>query len=139
MQIKATQKYIRISPRKVQLVVDAIRNLPPQEALQQLKFIPKAAALPIAKTIRQAMANAANNAHLSEKLLTFKSIQVGKGATYKRWRPVSRGRAHSIYKRTSRLTVILESKKVAKALKATKTQLKAKNKTKNENAKAKKG
>jgi large subunit ribosomal protein L22 len=114
MQITAKQKYIRISPRKLRLVVKAIRELEPQEALDQLSFIRKAAAYEVAKTIKQALANAVNNANIEKNSLKFKSIQIKEGATYKRWRPVSRGRAHPILKRTSHIQVVLESDETEK-------------------------
>lgn len=126
MFIKAQQKYLRISPRKVRLVVNAIKDLQPKLALEQLLFMQNAAAIPLSKVIRQALANAVRNADLKEENLKFKSIQVGAGPTLKRWQPVSRGRAHTIYKRTSHITVLLESTepgKLAKTapLKKTKT------------------
>ena len=110
MFIKAEQKYIRMSPRKVKLVTQAIKHLSPREALDHLKFLNKRAAIPVAKTIKQAIANAVNNKGLKEEELKFSNINVFKGATYKRWRPVSRGRSHSIFKRTSHIKVILECK-----------------------------
>lgn len=64
MLIKAEQKYIRMSPRKVRLVVDAIRGLKPKEALDQLMFMHKRAAVPVGKTIKQAMANAVKNLNI---------------------------------------------------------------------------
>jgi large subunit ribosomal protein L22 len=109
MIIKAEQKYIRMSPRKVRLVVNAIRNLTPKEALEELAFIRKAAAVPVTKTIKQAMANAIKNQNIKEENLRFKSIQVDKGPTFKRWRAVSRGRAHQILKRTSHIKVLLQA------------------------------
>ena len=109
MLIKAEQKYIRMSPRKVRLVVDAIRGLKPKEALDQLMFMHKRAAVPVGKTIKQAMANAVKNLNIEEESLVFKSIEVGEGPTFKRWNAVSRGRAHQILKRTSHIKVILNS------------------------------
>ena len=110
MLIKAEQKYIRMSPRKVKLVTQAIKHLSPKEALDHLKFLNKRAAVPVAKTIKQAIANAVNNKGLKEEELKFSNIDVLKGATYKRWRSVSRGRAHSIFKRTSHIVVKLKVK-----------------------------
>lgn len=107
MVIKAEQKYIRMSPRKVRLVVDAISTLSPKEALEHLTFIRKAAAVPVSKTIKQAIANAVKNQNIKEEQLRFESIQVGEGTTFKRWRAVSRGRAHQILKRTSHIKVLL--------------------------------
>lgn len=98
-----------MSPRKVRLVVDSIRDLTPDQALEHLSFIRKKAAVPVAKTIRQAVANAVNTKNLRSESLRFREIQVGEGPTYKRWRAVSRGRAHSILKRTSHIKVLLES------------------------------
>lgn len=109
MQVKAHQKFIRISPRKVRLVANSIRGLPLIEAQEQLKAINKRAALPLSKTLRQAIANAVNNHNLKEESLNIKEIQIGEGSTYKRWNPVSRGRAHPILKRTSSIRVILQS------------------------------
>ena len=109
MLIKAKQKFIRLSPRKIRLVADSIRHLSLAEALEQLQVLNKRAALPLKKTLRQAIANAVNNHGLDEKKLCLKEIQINEGPTYKRWQPVSRGRAHSIMKRTSHIRIILES------------------------------
>ncbi len=109
MIIKAEQKYIRMSPRKVRLVANSIKGLNPKDAIVHLSFLKKAAAVPVAKTIKQAIANATNS-NLKEEDLRFKTIQVGEGATLKRWRAVSRGRAHKILKRSSHIKVILEAK-----------------------------
>lgn len=108
MEVKAEAKYIRMSSRKVRLVVDAIRGLNPQKALEYLKFVNKRAAGPLSKVIKSAIANAKNNFGLKPEDLRFKEIQVGEGPTLKRWRAVSRGRAHQIMKRTSHIKVILE-------------------------------
>lgn len=110
MEVKTETKYLRISPRKVRLVVDAIKNLTPVKALAYLKFVNKRAAKPISKIIQSAIANAKNNFALKPEDLKFKEIQVGEGPTLKRWRAVSRGRAHRVMKRTSHIKIILESK-----------------------------
>jgi len=109
MLIKATQKYIRITPRKIRLVVDRVKHLRPKQAIEELSFIRKRAALPLTKVIKQAMANAIKNANVSEDSLQFENITIGGGPILKRWRAVSRGRAHPIKKRTSHITVILKS------------------------------
>jgi len=115
MLIKAEQKYIRTSPRKIRLIAKAIKALPVMEALDSLKFLNKRAALPLAKTIKQAVANGVNNKKINQKDLKFASIEVLEGPTYKRWRPVSRGRAHTIFKRTSHIKVILEAENGTKS------------------------
>lgn len=112
MDIKAEQKYIRMTPRKLRLVANAVKKLPVDEALVYLKFINKRAAQPILKVFEQAVANAKNNHQLTEDSLKIKSLEIEKGSIYKRWQPVSRGRAHSILKRTSHIRLVLESEKV---------------------------
>lgn len=106
--MKAEAKYIRISPRKVRLVVDVIQGLTPQKAISYLKFVNKRAAAPLSKVIKSAIANAQNNFSLKSEDLKFKEIQVSEGPTLKRWQAVSRGRAHQIMKRTSHIKVVLE-------------------------------
>ena len=115
MLIKAEQKFVRISPRKVRLVANAIRGLSVAETKDQLKALNKRAALPLRKTLHQAIANAVNNKQQLEENLTIKEIQIGEGPTFKRWQPVSRGRAHPILKRVSHIKIILESKAPAAA------------------------
>ncbi len=108
MEVKAIAKNIRVSPHKVRLVVAQIKKMPPQEAVRILDFVPKAASLPLKKVIASAIANAKNNHNLAESDLKFAEIQVGHGQVFKRYRPISRGRAHSILKRTSNIRVVLK-------------------------------
>lgn len=111
MEIKAESNYIRISPRKLQLVVEAIKGRPLDEVLDVLASIRKRAARPLLKTLKSAVANATNNFKLKEENLAIKSVQVLKGRMLKRWRAVSRGRTHPYKKRTSHIKVILEETK----------------------------
>jgi large subunit ribosomal protein L22 len=136
MQIKAESKFIRISPRKIRLVADLVRPMALAEALNTLTHLRKRAATPLLKTLKQAQANAVNNHNLNKDSLTIQSIEVNEGSTYKRWQPVSRGRAHSIFKRTSHIRVILDSKPNAKKAKPKikpETKLKTKKATKGKN------
>lgn len=110
MQIIAEQNTTRQSPRKVRLVANAVRKLPLEKALQQLAVMERRASLVVAKVLRQALANAKHNHRLEANQVELKNIIVNVGPTYKRWRAASRGRAHSIYKRTSHIRVILETK-----------------------------
>ncbi|OGD63827.1 50S ribosomal protein L22 [Candidatus Beckwithbacteria bacterium RBG_13_42_9] len=110
MEIRAYQKSLRISPRKMQLVADSVRRLPPQQALTQLRFMGKRGARLLAKVFKQAISNATNNLGLSPATLTIKHIHVEEGPTMKRWQPVSRGRGHEILKRSTHIKLILESK-----------------------------
>jgi large subunit ribosomal protein L22 len=115
MLIKAASKYIRQSPRKVRLVVDLVRSLKPEEALKILKNLPQRAAQPVYKTLKQAVANAVNNHNLAKDKLLIQSIEVNQGPTYKRWRAVSRGRAHPIQKKTSHIKIILKGENGSKS------------------------
>jgi len=107
MDITAEAKHIRISPRKVRIVAAAVKHLAPTVALSQLALLPKRAAAPIAKVIESALANAVNNAKLPVENLAIKSITVSGGTALKRWRPVSRGRAHAYKKRASHIRVVV--------------------------------
>jgi large subunit ribosomal protein L22 len=110
MEIIAKQKNTRQSPRKVRLVANTVRKMPLKQALEQLQVMERRASLVVTKVIRQALANAWHNHNLSADEVSLKNILVETGPTYKRWQAVSRGRAHNIFKRTSHIKVILESK-----------------------------
>lgn len=123
MIIKAEQKYLRTSPRKLRLVADMVREIgSPKTALEYLVHINKRASLPLEKVLKQAVANAKNSAGIGEDQLRIKEITVNEGPFYKRFRPVSRGRAHAIKKRTSHIRVILETKAQKKQNVKRKTQ-----------------
>lgn len=110
MLIKAEQKYVRMSPRKLRLVADAVRGIKdPDELLASLEGIGKRASTPIVKTVKQAVANATNNLGLSAESLKIKELQVTEGPIYKRYNPVARGQVHPIQKKTSHIRVILEA------------------------------
>lgn len=120
MEVIAEAKFVRMSPRKVRPVAEAIKSLSPLVALEKLALMPKRAAKPIATALKSALANATNkqsfrpgglNAKLKEESLRIKSIVVGSGPALKRWRPVSRGRAHPYKRRMSHIRVVLEEKK----------------------------
>lgn len=108
MDIVAEAKNIRKSTRKVRLLAKGLRGQNPTQVLEALKFTNKAAAEPLSKVIKSAMANATNNLKMDEKKLVIKEILVNEGATLKRFKPRSRGMAHSIKKRTSHIRVILQ-------------------------------
>ncbi len=113
--MQTTQKYIRMSPRKLRLVADAVRTLPPVEALQYLKFTKKAAAAPLYKAIKTALSNAKTNFGLQPDSLIFSELDIQTGFTIKRFRAVSRGQAHHIMKRTSHIRVVLKEKNGTKS------------------------
>lgn len=116
MDIKAEQKYLLISPKKVRVVVEMIKRLKPSLAVESLSLVGKSAAIPLRKVILQALANARVKG-ISEDALSFKEIQIGEGPRLKRGQPVSRGQWHPIKKRMSHIRVILESKEVKKGVK----------------------
>ena len=133
MQVLAIANNIRVTPQKVRLVVAQIKKMKPTKALEILEFTPQKAAKPLKKAIASAVANARNNFNLDVDSLKFVEVNVGKGMVFKRFRPVSRGRAHSILRVTSNIRIVLEGQeaKVAKAPVAIKEDAKeAKNGTK---------
>ncbi len=109
MIIKATQKNTRQTPRKVRLVANTIKDLPLEQAIKQLAVIERRATLVVLKTLKQAIANAMNNHNYAFEDLSLKNILVEEGPRYKRFRAVSRGRAHGLIKRTCHVTVELEA------------------------------
>ncbi|MGQ9674888.1 MAG: 50S ribosomal protein L22 [Chloroflexota bacterium] len=110
MEVKATAKYVRMSPRKVRLVVGAVRGKPVNEALATLDFLPNAAARAVAKVVKSAAANAENNYQLSPDELYITRIYADEGPTLKRFRPRARGRVSPILKRSSHITVVVGEK-----------------------------
>jgi len=110
MKIKAEQKNSRQSPRKVRLLANQVKDLPLEEAFTQLAMMDRKASIVLLKVMRQAVANAINNHQLTIDQLEIDTILVKTGPTYKRWQPVSRGRAHSILKRTCHVEVVLKPK-----------------------------
>ena len=109
----ATAKYIRISPSKARVVMDVVRGRSVPEAIAILENTPKAACAPLVKLINSAAANAENGKGLTKDELYVAEIRADAGPIYKRYQPVSKGRAHSIMKRTSHLTVVLDKKEEA--------------------------
>ena len=103
---KAT--YIRIAPRKVQIVLDLIRNQPADKALAILKYTPKVACEPLEKLLKSAIANAENNHNMDVDRLYVAEANVGQGPTLKRIRPRAQGRAYRINKKTSHITLVLK-------------------------------
>jgi len=108
MEIKAKAKYIKISPRKVRLVLDLVRGMEVNQALDQLKFINKRAAGVVIKLLNSAVANAENNFDLDKDNLLIKAVSGGEGPTLHRWMPRARGRATPIRKRTTHIDLVLE-------------------------------
>lgn len=110
MEARASAKYIRISPQKARLVVDLIRGKKIGEAQNTLMFTRKYAALLVDRVLKSAIANASQNPNIDEKILYVKEIFVDQGPSLKRWRARAQGRAASIKKRMSHITIILDEK-----------------------------
>jgi large subunit ribosomal protein L22 len=115
MEAKAIAKHIRMSPRKVRLVVDQIRGRSVNDANAVLQFSKKAAADPVSKTLRSAVANAQYKAQeegdvLDVDTLFIREAYVDEGSTLRRWRAAAMGRAAPLRRRTSHITVIVDSK-----------------------------
>ncbi len=107
MEIKANVKHIKMSPRKIRLVVDVVRGMEVWKALDQLKFVKKLAVKPVAKLVHSAIANAVNNFELDKDNLFIKEIRVDEGSTTHRWMPRAYGRATPLRKRSSHINLIL--------------------------------
>ena len=110
MEARATLRYARISPRKVSIVMDLIRNKPLAEAQAILQYTPKAACEPLLKLVNSAAANAENNFDMDRNNLYVAEGYVCPGPTLKRIMPRAQGRAYRILKRTSHMTVVLKEK-----------------------------
>ncbi len=108
MEARAQATYVRISPRKVKIVLDLIRNKPLDEAMAIAHFTTKSAAEPIEKLLKSAAANAENNHSMDRNNLYVAECFVCPGPILKRIRPRAQGRAYRIEKRTSHITVVLK-------------------------------
>jgi large subunit ribosomal protein L22 len=110
----ARVRHIRVTPQKARRIVDLIRGKNAQEALAILKFAPQAASEPVYKLVASAIANARvkadnENLRLNEDELVIAKAYVDEGTTLKRFRPRAQGRAFRINKRTSHITVVLQT------------------------------
>ncbi|MGO1538368.1 MAG: 50S ribosomal protein L22 [Leucobacter sp.] len=110
----ARVRHIRVTPQKARRVIDLVRGKNAQEALAILKFAPQSASEPIFKLVASAIANARvkadnENLRLNEDELVIARAYVDEGATLKRFRPRAQGRAFRINKRTSHITVVLQT------------------------------
>ena len=106
----ASVRNVRISSRKVKIVIDLIRGKKAEDALAILKFTPKAAAPVVEKLLASAIANAENNLGKNRDNLYVAEVFANEGPTYKRYWARSHGRADVILKRTSHITVVLDEK-----------------------------
>ena len=112
--VKAINKNIRSSPRKLSLVCNFIKGKKADEALRDIEYTRKKVARDISKTVKSAISNAENNHQYDIDNLFIKEAYVGKSLVMKRYRPRAKGRASPIKKPFSRVTIILEEKKKKK-------------------------
>lgn len=107
-EVRAVAKYIHSTPRKLRLVMDAVRGKAVNEALTILRFTPKRAARILEKVLNSAVANAENNCGMSKDSLVISRAWVDCGPTAKRWIPRAQGRASGIHNRTSHITFVVK-------------------------------
>jgi large subunit ribosomal protein L22 len=115
MESKAIARQVGMSPRKVRLVVDQIRGKSVNEAYAILQFSKKNAAEPVGKTLRSAVANAQEKAMNNDETLDvdelfIREVFVDEGPTLRRWRAAAQGRAAPRRRRTSHITVVVDTK-----------------------------
>ncbi len=116
-EARASLKFLRMSPKKVKLVIDELRGLKVTEAFNRLLLINKRAVGPVFKLLSSAVANAEHNFKLNKDNLYIKEIRADGGPALKRWRPVAFGRANPIKKRSSHIFIVLAVKDFSKAKK----------------------
>ncbi len=117
--VTAKLRYLHIAPRKVGLVVNALKGLSVNEAEAQLLFRAKRSSDPVLKLLRSAVANAKNNYKLDPETLVVKEVRVDQGPMIKRFLPRAQGRATPIHKKMSHVSIVLESKEKPKAARFT--------------------
>lgn len=105
----ATARFVRVTPMKARRVLDLVRGKDAEQALAILRFAPQAASEPVAKVLASAIANAQNNLGLDPRTLVVSEAYANEGPTMKRIQPRAQGRAYRIRKRTSHITVVVES------------------------------
>ncbi|BBZ45813.1 50S ribosomal protein L22 [Mycobacterium parmense] len=108
----AKARFVRVSPTKARRVIDLVRGKSVADALDILRWAPQAASEPVAKVIASAAANAQNNDGLDPSTLVVATVYADEGPTAKRIRPRAQGRAFRIRRRTSHITVVVESRPV---------------------------
>ena len=113
METKAVARYIRITPRKARRIVDLIRGKNVAEAIAVLRFLPHYASIPVKKLLNSAMANAEQKESKDIENLVISKIFVDQGPTLKRFMPRAMGRANTIRKRSSHITLFLSDGSVS--------------------------
>lgn len=107
MEVRAVSRYARISPRKVRILVPAIKGVQVDQGLKRLKYMPQKGAEILEKLVRSAAANAEHNHNIDVDRLVIQNVVADQGPTLKRFRARARGRGTRILKRTAHITVVL--------------------------------
>ena len=107
MEVRAKQRYVRVSPQKVRMLADAIKGKPAEDAINALKFMPQKSAAIVEKIVRSAVANADQNTSIDVDELIVRNLIVDQGPSLKRFKARARGRGSRILKRTAHITVVL--------------------------------
>jgi large subunit ribosomal protein L22 len=110
MEITAVSKSVRVAPRKIRLVADAIRSFSVQNAIDALQISTKRGSVPLFKTLKSAVANAKNNNKIEIQNLIIKEIDVLEAPSFKRFHPSTRGRVHPYKRRGSHVRIVLTEK-----------------------------
>jgi large subunit ribosomal protein L22 len=110
MQATAHARFVRLAPRKVQLVLDLIRGKKVGDAIAILRHTPKSSSPVVEKLLNSAIANAENNYSMDPNTLVISQAYANQGPTMKRFRPRAQGRASRINKRTSHITIVVSEK-----------------------------
>lgn len=114
MNYKFQYNFIRMTPRKIRLVIQLIKNLSLKEALEQLEFLPKRAAVPVLKIVKSAIAAIKTDKNSDINKLKINELTCSTGPTLKRRRYRSKGRADTIRKRSSHITIIISDEEINK-------------------------
>jgi len=110
MEVRASAQRVRISPRKVRLVVDMVRGKKVTEAIDLMKFVPNRAAEDVERLLKSVAANAENNYDLDPEQLWVKEIYADDAPQLRRFKPRARGRVGKILRRSCHITVIAEER-----------------------------
>ena len=110
MEVRASLKRARISPRKARLVVDLVRGKKVTDAIEMMKFVPNRAAEDVGRLLKSVAANAENNYDLDPNDLWIKAIYADDAPTLRRYKPKARGRVGRILRRSCHITVIAEER-----------------------------
>ena len=123
MEATTIQKFIHTSPRKLRLVADMVRQMPPIKALEILQFTPKYAAKDLSLAIKTALSSAKQGG-LDENIVFFKALEINGGPVMKRFTPASKGRALPFKRRMSHIKIVLTDDVVKKSVKLEKVDKK---------------